>query len=213
MGTPVPRLTPDTFKAGIAEMCDEAEQMLTLARQAFLQPSARGRQRIAELGQELHRREKRLTDEVSMQLREAPWSLGPVEHLAFFPAALERIGDSVEALLRCEQRLLREGLSYSELAITEIMTLFSKTADLVELIAGVVRTGHPERLNAIRELTEQFEAFADQVGLRHQERLVRGVCMPRASSIFLAMLDSFREIERYVRRMSQELRKALSASS
>ena len=212
MRTPVPRLTPDAFRVGVVEMCEEAGQMLTLAREAFLQPSSTRRQRIGELGQELHRREKRLTDQVSMQLREAPWSLGPVEQLAFLPSALERIGDSVEALIRCEQNLLREGLAYSELAIAEIMALFDKARDLIARVAAVIRAGDREGLAAILELGVQFEAFADQVALRHQERLVRGVCMPRASSIFLAMLDSFREIERYTRRMSQDLQKALAAS-
>ena len=212
MATPSTKITPDVFRAGVVEMCREAAEMLRLSRAAFLQPSSAQRQRIVELGQELHRREKRLTDQVSMQLREAPWSLGAVEQLAFLPAALERIGDSVEALMRCEQNLVREGLAYSELAISECMTLFGMAHELIERVATAIRTGDRAGLAAILERGQQFEAFADQVALRHQERLVRGVCVPRASSVFLAMLDSFREIERYTRRMSLDLQRALTTS-
>jgi Na+/phosphate symporter len=55
------------------------------------------------------------------------------------------------------------------------------------------------------------QKLSDQATLAHQERLVQGECTPRASSLFLAMLDSFREIERYTRRMSRDLEKAATA--
>ena len=35
----------------------------------------------------------------------------------------------------------------------------------------------------------------------HEERLIEGVCMPKASSAYLAMLDYLREITRHARRI------------
>ena len=207
MAMPQPRLTAEALREAILQMCDEAGQMLQFTREDFLQPTVLDR--VGPLGRELHLREKRLTDQVAMQLRDSPWSLGKAEHLAFLPAGLERIGDSVEALARCARSIHREGIPLSDRAMTEILGLFSRVADLLKGVTDAIRTGERAAIARVREEGERFQAFSDEIALGHQERLIRGVCVPRASSSFLAMLDDFREIERYTRRMSLELEKAL----
>ncbi len=210
MTMPLPRLTPEALRDAVLEMCTQASEMLRLTRDAFLQPAPPALDRVSALGRELHLREKRLTDQVAMQLREYPWSLGTAEHLAFLPAALERIGDSVEALARCTQTIHREGIPFSEPAMAEVMGLFNRAVALVDRLAAVIRSGDRAGLALIREDGHQFQIFSDQAALGHQERLLRGTCVARASSLFLAMLDYFREIERYSRRMSLDLEKALT---
>ncbi len=212
MTMPLPRLTPEALRGAVIEMCDMAGQMLRLTRDAFLQHSRTSIDQVGALGRDLHVREKRLTDHVAMQLREYPWSLGTAEHLAFFPAALERIGDSVESLARCVNTIHQEGVPFSEQATAEVMGLFSRAAALLDRLATVIRTGERDGLATVREEGEQFQAFSDKAAHGHQERLLRGDCVPRASSFFLAMLDYFREIERYTRRMSSDLERALTTS-
>ena len=212
MGMPLPRLTPEALRGAVLEMCEEASQMLRLTRDAFLQPSAAALEQVTALGRDLHLREKRLTDHVAMQIREYPWSLGVAEHLAFLPAALERIGDSVEALARCVQSGHRDGIPFSERAIGDIMALFNRAIDLVGGVATVIRAGGQAGLSRVRHEGEQFQAFSDAVAHNHQERLLRGICVARGSSLFLAMVDYFREIERYTRRMSTDVEKALATS-
>jgi Na+/phosphate symporter len=212
MSMPLPRLTPEALRDAVLEMCDMAGQMLRLTRDAFLQHSPSAQDQVGALGRDLHFREKRLTDHVAMQLREYPWSLGTAEHLAFLSAALERIGDSVESLARCVQTIYREGVPFSEHATAEVMGLFSRAASLVDRLTAVTRTGERAGLEMVREEGRQFQAFSDQAAHGHQERLLRGSCVPRASSLFLAMLDYFREIERYTQRMSLDLEKALTAA-
>jgi Na+/phosphate symporter len=212
MGMPLPRMTPEALRDAVLQMCDLAEQMLRLTREAFLQHSRASIDQVGALGRDLHQREKRLTDHVAMQLREYPWSLGTAEHLAFLPAALERIGDSVESLARCVNTIHQEGVPFSEQATAEVMGLFSRAAALLDRLATVIRTGERHGLATIREEGEQFQAFSDKAAHGHQERLLRGDCVPRASSFFLAMLDYFREIERYTRRMSSDLERTLTPS-
>ena len=212
MTMPLPRLAPEALRDAVLEMCDMAGQMVRLTRDAFLRHSRSALDQVGTLGRDLHLREKRLTDHVAMQLREYPWSLGTAEHLAFLPTALERIGDSVESLARCVNTIHREGVPFSEQAFAEVMALFSHAASLVDRLTAVIRTGGRAGLETIREEGQQFQAFSDQSALGHQERLLRGICVPRASSLFLAMLDYFREIERYTRRMSTDLERALTTT-
>jgi Na+/phosphate symporter len=206
----LPRLTPENLRDAVLEMANMARQMLRLTRDVFLQHSRLSLDQVGALGRDLHLREKRLTDHVAMQLREYPWSLGTAERLAFMPAALERIGDSVESLARCVNTIHREGIPFSERATTEVMGLFSRASSLLDRLTIVIQTGDRTGLETIHEEGLQFQTFSDTAANRHQERLLRGTCVPRASSLFLAMLDYFREIERYIRRMSTDLQRALA---
>ncbi len=212
MAMPLPKLTPDGLKNGILEMCGHAVEMLRLSRDAFQQYSAGTLQDLSDIGRHLHHHEKRLTDHVAMQLREHPMSLGAAEHLAFVPAALERIGDSVEALARCIGALHRDDVPISERGHVEVLTLFGRSIELIECVSSAIRLGKPEALTPIREAGDKFQAYCDEIAVYHQERLIRGVCKPRASSVFLSMLDSFREIERYVRRMTAQMARVFGAT-
>ena len=206
----LPKLTPDGLKNGILEMCGHAVEMLRLSRDAFQKYSAGTLQDLSDIGRHLHHHEKRLTDHVAMQLREYPMSLGSAEHLAFVPAALERVGDSVEALARCIGALHRDDIPVSERGHVEILTLFGRSIELVECVSSAIRLGTPDALGPIRDSGDKFQAYCDEIAVYHQDRLIRGVCKPRASSVFLSILDSFREIERYVRRMTLQLEKAFT---
>jgi Na+/phosphate symporter len=209
MSMTLPRLTADDLRAGVLEMCEWAVDMLRITRGAFVQAPQASLDRVGVLGRDIHLREKRLTDHVAMQLREAPWVLGSAEHLAFLPAALERIGDSAEALARCVRSTHRDGVPFSERAVTEVSTLFSRGMDLLGAITGAIRTGDWAGIERVRESAEAFHALCDAAAANHHERLLDGVCTPRASSMFLAMLDNFREIGRYVRRMAAAVEKSL----
>ena len=209
MAMTLPRLTADTLRTGIFEMTGIAIEMLGQTREAFLQysPSAAGR--VAVLGRELHLREKRLTDHVAMQLREMPWSLGLSEHLAFIPAAMERVGDSIELLIRCIEGIHRDGVPFSEKATTEILTLFGREAAMLQEVSAALQARDRGAIPRIQAAGTALQALCDEAALHHQGRVIQGVCTPRASSIFLAMLDDFREIERYIRRMTVDIEKAL----
>lgn len=207
----LPELTPETLRNSAVEMCVHATEMLRLARDAFRHYSAGTLQDLADIARHLHHHEKRLTDHVAMQLRARPASLGSAEPLAFLPAALERIGDSVEALARCIGVLHRDDIPLSERGHLEILNLFGRSIELLERVTASIRRSGSETVGSIREAGEGFQAYCDEIALYHQDRLIRGVCKPRASSVFLSMLDSFREIERYVRRMTVQIEKAVGA--
>lgn len=206
---PLPKLTPEALRNSAVEMCVHATEMLRLSREGFQRYSADTLQDLSDIARHLHHHEKRLTDHVTMQLREHPTSLGAAESLVFLPAALERIGDSIEALARCIGLLHREDIPLSERGHLEILNLFGRAIELMERVSVAIRQGQPGAVGPVRDAGEAFQTICDEIALYHQDRLIRGVCKPRASSVFLSMLDSFREIERYVRRMSVQIEKSL----
>lgn len=207
MTMPLPRMTAAEFEAALAHTCAQLVEMLRLCRDAFMRMDAKPLERVKALGEEVHLREKRLTQHVTIQLREAPFSLGAAEQLKFAPAALERIGDAVEALARCAGRRIREDTIFSEAAIGEIRTLLDGVTDLVETVGAAITTRNHVLIRHLREDGARIQGQTHSYETAHHERLMSGVSPSHSSSLYLAMLDNFREIERYTRRLADALGK------
>jgi Na+/phosphate symporter len=201
----LPRLTAAEFENALAATCAQLVEMLRLCRDAFFRVDPKPLERVKALAEEVHLREKRLTQQVTIQLREAPFSLGAAEQLKMAPAALERVGDAAEGLARCIARRIRENRIFSEHALKEIRTLFDGVTDLVEAVRTALTTWNPALIRHLREdgarLQEQTYSFQAD----HEDRLLRGACVPGSGSVYLGMLDNFREIERYTRRLADAL--------
>jgi len=52
---------------------------------------------------------------------------------------------------------------------------------------------------------KKFQDMVSEYALAHQERLIEGTCLSKASSIFLAMLDYLTEIERHIRQITGKI--------
>jgi Na+/phosphate symporter len=202
---PLPHLTAPEFENALAGTCAQLVEMLRLCRDAFFRNDPKPLERVKPLGEEVHLREKRLTQQVTIQLREAPFSLGAAEQLKMVPAALERVGDAAEGLARCIARRIREDRIFSDHALKEVRTLFDGITGLVEAVGTVLVTRSPELIRHLREDGARLHEQTYRFQADHEDRLLRGVCVPGSGSVYLGMLDNFREIERYTRRLADAL--------
>ncbi len=60
----------------------------------------------------------------------------------------------------------------------------------------------------MREMLEEgqrYEEMANEYMLIHQKRLIEGVCMPKASSVYVAIVDYFKGIASHVCQIVQQL--------
>jgi Na+/phosphate symporter len=206
----LPPLTADELRTKILKMTTATGEVLRATREAFLQPLPTTLARIARQESALELKEKRLSDRVAMQLRECPWTIGEGEPLAMLPAALEEIGDAAGNLAGCVETISREGIPFSEQALMEILRLFDAGASLVTGVADTLRTGDRKLLLQLRTWCTDFRTQCDAAAFDHEERLLQGACVPRASGVFLKMLDHFGTIEQAVRRMGVDLDRALA---
>jgi Na+/phosphate symporter len=187
----------------LVQLADQTIEMLKMTREAFLKQRCSLVQSILALGQEVHHAEKALTGGL------VPGAAGgrtPSEaEKVFVPMHLERIGDNIEAFARAVDRQAHEGMVFTDRATHQIDRLLEKALEMLEATRDVLRTG--DRALAHRVLTDGpcFQATASEFASFHQERLIQGVCVPRASSIYLAMIDHLRGIERHQREIVRKV--------
>ena len=118
---------------------------------------------------------------------------------------LERVGDNIEFLVRAIRMVVQEGIPFSERAIKEINALFEKAIELAECMRDAVATNNKVLTRHILEEGRKYTQMADEFALFHQERLIEGLCVPKSSSVYLAILDYLKGIESHIRQMAQKL--------
>ena len=157
--------------------------------------------RGAALAEDVHQQEKMLTKNLlSSGLRGELF-----KGLVRFPSRLERIGDSLETILRCCRIKAREGISFSDKAEEELDQLFAMLLEMMNNIRDAFKTPNKLLLESIISQGRQLTGMLEDSRLAHWERMEAGFCSPRASSVFLEVLDSMKLMNEYMHKMCNTL--------
>ncbi len=189
----------ETFK-----MFDLARDMLDSTWEGFRRQNKEKLQQAEIIGREIHAREKVLTGSI---MKDYPTKEDSrlEEFLIFVPSHLERIGDDIELLIRSTRSIIMEGMCFSDKAIKEINSLFAKAEELLESTRNSLTTEDREQVNRVREEGIKFQEMIGEYSLTHYDRLIEGTCMPKASSIYLAILDYLSDIEKHIRKIADRI--------
>lgn len=164
----------------------------------LLQPVHLERQR---LDQQMHQQE---TTPLASALPQARWPEG-VQGIFLVPVHLERIGDNIELLDRALTTVIREGIPFTERAIRELNTLFARAIELLECVRDVILTQNRLLLRHIQIEGQRYEELVNEYALFHQQRLIEGLCLPKASSLFMALLDYLKGITEHIGQVADKL--------
>ena len=77
--------------------------------------------------------------------------------------------------------------------------LFDRAHGLLECARDLTRTGNTVLARHVELECMRFQEVASTYAQAHETRLVEGVCQPQASSAYVAILDSLREVTRHCR--------------
>lgn len=189
----------------ILEMCQKAIDMLRLTGEAFRRLDSRPLDQADKLGRDIHHREKELTQQIAVRL--AGQGSAPHAEAEFYlvPMHLERVGDNIEFLVRAIRALIKEGTPLSERAMKEVNALFEKGIELLECTRDALGTRNKVLIRHLLQEGPRYEQMVSEFALFHQERLIKGLCAPKSSSVYLAILDYLKGIESHVRLTAQKL--------
>ena len=176
----------------------DALEMLTLTHAAFIHQDPSGLDSAAVLGRSIHKRETELTEGLL---------LGPAETapLRFIPSHVERIGDALEGVIRSLREMEAEATPFTDGGIQEVRNLFDRAHGLLECARDLTRTGNQVLARHVELESMRFQEVASSYAEAHEARLIEGVCQPQASSAYLAILDSLREVTRHCRQIAHRV--------
>jgi Na+/phosphate symporter len=194
----------DARRAEILGMSEKAAAMLQIVRDAFRTQRTASLAAADQLGHEIHRHEKTLM-ETLITVADVSTRPRSDEDTVFVPMHLERVGDNLEALVGAIRKMISEGILFTDRAVREMNSLLEMTIELLECVRDALRTGNRTLLRNIVAVSRQLDLMANEFALFHEQRLIEGVCQPRASSLYLAMFDYLKGIEWHARQIGEKL--------
>ena len=196
----------DGERADIVAMADEIAQMLGHVRDGFGRLDPQMVDQASRLGRLVHKQEQGVLERLARQSVAARIAgAARDEDVVFVPMHLERIAENVERLGASAVKVVREGTLFTDRAQREVGGLITLAIEILEGVRDAIRTGNLVLVRYVIEASRSCETRVNEYAHFHEKRLIEGVCQPRASSIYLMMLDDIRGIEWHARQIAEKL--------
>lgn len=115
------------------------------------------------------------------------------------------VGDTLEGLSDPLSRKMKEGVLFSDKAVSQANQLFDHQAGVLRSIMDVMKTDNDYLKRYVLEEGERLVQNCNDFATEHEARLIEGVCLPQAAPLFLAMLDGMRTSGQHVVDIAQIL--------
>ena len=190
----------DLFRT-LHEMGNDAEDCVSLLQTSFIYNSL---QTLHDCEKKIHvfkEREPQLTREIAELARNA----ADVKPYVSVPVHLVRIGESVEKLAGCIERMVREQVLFSDRAIEEVTYLLQRIMDILRPMSDIILARNAILAKYVNESETGVVKRALEYATLHEERLIEGVCIPFASSLYIHMLDEIKNIAWHAKEIATKL--------
>ncbi|MBS4008653.1 MAG: hypothetical protein KGZ45_09560 [Clostridium sp.] len=176
--------------AALEQLITELGEMFTEINTAFTQ-------------RRLSLKYKQATDDSAKLIRkslvvlsETPGELSPAEALTIqgITINLSKIFYNVLRLTDHVENKVKNKVLFSEEAMTEMSGLLKRSSDLLPHVADALRTCNELIEKHVEKEVEELRSYAANSTLTHEDRLCKNVCHPKASVIYLQMLQHIQDI-------------------
>jgi Na+/phosphate symporter len=116
---------------------------------------------------------------------------------------LQQVGIATEDLVGAIQTAVDAEVSLTDKALAEISEIMSLLKDLARDTNDVLTTGNQHFCKYVLTSAERIQQRVNECGVEHQQRLIIGVCTPRASFLYLDVIHSLKRIAQELARLCE----------
>ncbi len=183
------------------EMANTAETGISLLQTAFIYNSTEPLNECIAAAGIIKNSEPDLTKSITGMAKNNP-ELAPYVSV---PAHLIRIGEDIEKLAELMDKKIKDNILFSDRAITEITFLLQRLVDIIRPTADIILAKNTIMRRYIEESESGIVKRATEYATLHEERLIEGLCLPVASSIYVTMLDAIKNIAWHAKEIAIKL--------
>lgn len=195
-----------TLEEGLLVMLSKLVEMTRLVRIGFEGSSQDGIKNCEALADEVHQQEKLLTGNLACTITDYPDMCRAV---ILFPGQLERIGDYLESILNCCKIMTRESIPLSDKNISEIGEALQTVQQLLSDLRDIIIAPNKHLIQHVISQSEALDQKCQEMQLSHVDRLLEGSTAPKASSLYLDILESIQSIKRHIKEMAKSIQSIL----
>jgi len=108
----------------------------------------------------------------------------------------QTVGIAIQNVISNMEIKVEAHVLFSQKGLDEIKELLTMSHELVRDVRDYTLTKNPNLLIKIKEVKEKIIKTINEFSNIHQNRLIAGVCMPKASYLYLDITDSIKRIAR-----------------
>ena len=183
----------------IGGMCFKAESILNLCMDGFMKHKVdlidEARKVIPAIRTEGNELRKLLSDKA----KEPYVNKELIKSLMSIVGSIEMAVTGLDAVLQHVSAKISEGILFGDKAVSEIRHLFKETLDILKTANDTLVTRNEVLMKYVvdkyKNLNEIVEGYAEG----HEERLIKGLCQPQASPVYLNIMDSIMTVVWHVK--------------
>jgi Na+/phosphate symporter len=187
---------------GLLVMLSKLLEMSRLIHEGFLKNCPEELNACDKLAVEVHQQEKMLTNNIACSIS-VPKEV--CRAFILFPGHAERIGDYLESILTCCRIKCHEDITFDDRAMDEVNEMFRLSQSLLNDFRDCVITPNKFLLEHVIKSATTLDEKCQGWELAHVDRLLAGATAPKASSLYLDMLESTQSVSRHLKEMAQKL--------
>lgn len=181
--------TREKFNPIFAKLID----MVGAARDAFNRHSGASLEQLKKLHGDLALQIKAAENELgTLAAKASGTQRASLTRLQSILTHLQMMGDNLVELSTPIGRKMKEGILFSDKAVSQANQLFDHLTGIVRSILDILKTDNHFLKTYVLEKGQQLTQDCNDFATEHEARLIEGLCLPQAAPLFLAMLDSMR---------------------
>jgi len=114
----------------------------------------------------------------------------PHSHYVTILSYMESIRENNLKIVQSVWRKNNERILFTDKAVKELQEVFLAVGELLQHTNDLLITDNMVLVEHIQNKTKEVGKKISVYGNEHEDRLVRGVCLPKSSIIYLLMMDS-----------------------
>jgi Na+/phosphate symporter len=121
------------------------------------------------------------------------------------PSHIAQMAEGLGRVVQSLKSKSKEDVLFSDKAIAEVDYMFGRIRDILVNTKDMVLAPNTLVARHMAESERAVEKMADEYATKHEERLIEGLCTPKASQLYLRMLDAFKSISWHAKEIAKEL--------
>jgi len=189
----------------ISGMCFKVESILSLCMDGFMKHKIKLIDEAKKVSQAIHDEENELISLLSNKAAKSDMDKELIKSMMAIIGHIEMATNGLDGILQNVRIKVNEGVLFSDKGVNEISHIFRETLDVVKTAGDAIVTKNEVLKKYIIDKYASLNQTVDAYSEEHEDRLIKGVCQPKSSSLYLNIVDSLMKVGWHVKQAIDRL--------
>ena len=186
-------------------VCQSLLRMLAQTFHGFRKPAEKSIREAKEVRKEVQHLSSELTQLLITKSSSPDKGKEWVKRYLSIVSSFDRMGYNIDGILDRLEKMIQQRIFFTDRAIKEVNDVFQGTIDLLGNLPDLILTQNGLLAQEMEVMGKKVLKMADGYADEHEQRLIEGVCVPKASPIYLDILVSLKGIVFHILEISQKI--------